>query len=159
LGGPDRPNVYTAFTTSPKGYTVLPTAYGMKLFNLGSQGRLVPVTVVSNADNVNLAAYATVAGDKTLYLTVINKEFGANGRAAKLTLQSGMPSARVETISMVVPQGDITAVSGITIGGKPITETGKWNGKWSRQPAAGDDGSVTVTVPAASAMVIRVQGK
>jgi len=159
LGGPDRPNVYTAFTSSPKGYTVLPTAYGMKLFNLGSQGRLVPVTVVSNADNVNLAAYATVAEDKTLYLTVINKEFGPKARAMKLTLQSGVPSAGVETISLTVPKGDITVVKGITIGGKSITETGQWKGKWSSHRAAAKDGSVTMTVPAASAMVVRIQAK
>jgi hypothetical protein len=157
--GPDKPNVYTAFTSSPKGYTVLPTGYGMKLFNLGSQGRLVPVTVVSNTDNVNLAAYATLAADKTLYLTILNKEFGATGRAAKVTLRSGMTAARVGMISMLAPNDDITAVSGITIGGEPIKENGKWSGKWSRLPAVAKDGFVTVTVPAASAMVIRLRGK
>jgi len=159
LPGPERPNVYTAFTSSLNGLTVLPTGYGMKLFNLGSQGRLVPINVASNADNLNLAAYGTLAPDKTLCITVLNKEYGAAGRAAKLTINAGMPSAPAQAIFMSAPQGDITTITGITIGDAPIKEDGSWNGKWSQLPAAAKDGSITVTVPAASAAVIKLHGK
>jgi len=159
LPGPERPNVYTAFTSSPNGLTVLPTGYGMKLFNLGSQGRLVPISVSSNADNLNLAAYATLAPDKTLCITVLNKEYGATGRAAKLTIDAGMPSVPAEVIFLSAPQGDITTITGITVGNAPIKEDGSWDGKWSQLLAAAKDGSITVTVPAASAAVIKLQGK
>lgn len=159
LLGPDRPNVYTAFTSSPKGYTFLPTSYGMKLFNLGCHGRLVPVGVTNNADNVNLVAYGTMDSDKTLYVTVLNKEFGAAARAAKVTVNSGMPLAQASVIFMSAPNGDITTIKGVTIGGAEIKDDGSWNGKWSKLPEASKDGSVTVTVSAASAAVIKIQGK
>ncbi|HZP59498.1 MAG TPA: hypothetical protein VFB27_04165, partial [Opitutaceae bacterium] len=61
LPGPDRPNVYTALTSTPQGMKILPTGYGMKLFDLGSHGRLVPVEISSNPDHVNLAVYGTLA--------------------------------------------------------------------------------------------------
>jgi hypothetical protein len=159
LPGPDRPNVYTAFTSSPKGYTFLPTGYGMKLFNLGCHGRLVPVGVTNNTDNLNLAAYGTLDSDKTLYLTVLNKEFGATARAAKVTVNSGMPLAQASVIFMSAPNGDITAINGVKIGGAEIKDNGSWKGKWSKLPEASKDGFVTVTVPAASAAVIKIQGK
>jgi hypothetical protein len=159
LPGPDRPNVYTAFTSSPKGYTFLPTGYGMKLFNLGCHGRLVPVGVTNNTDNLNLAAYGTLDSDKTLYLTVLNKEFGATARAAKVTVNSGMPLAQASVIFMSAPNGDITAINGVKIGGAEIKDNGSWKGKWSKLPEASKAGFVTVTVPAASAAVIKIQGK
>ena len=159
LPGPDRPNVYTAFTMTTNGVTVLPTGYGMKLFNLGSQGRLVPATVVSNEDNVNLAAYATLGAHQTLCITILNKEYGPAGRSATVTLHAGMPSARASVIYMTAPQGDITSIHGITIGGAGIKENGAWHGKWTRLSAAGKDGSITVTVPAATGAVIKLENR
>jgi hypothetical protein len=159
LPGPEKPNVYTALTLSPKGIKVLPLGYGMKLFNLGSRGRLVPVNVASNPDNLNLAVYGTIDSDRTLHLTVLNKEHGPAGRAARLAVDSGLPGARGKIIFMSAPAGDIAAVEGVTIGGAEIKEDGSWSGKWSDLPAASAEGSVTVVVPAASAAVIELQGK
>jgi hypothetical protein len=159
LPGLDKPNVYTALTATPKGIEVLPLGYGMKLFNLGSQGRLVPVNVASNPDHLNLAVYGTLASDQTLFITVLNKEYGATGRPAKLVIKSGLPGARGKIIFMSAPRGDIATVEGITIGGEGIKEDGSWNGKWLVLPAASADGSLTVVVPAASAAVIELQGK
>jgi hypothetical protein len=157
--GPNRPNVYTPLTVVPKGIKVLPVGYGMKLFNLGSQGRLVPVNVASNPDSLNLAVYGTLASDRTLFITAVNKEFGATGRAAKLVINSGLPGAHGKIIFMSAPAGDITAVEGVTIGGAGIKEDGSWNGRWSDLPDASAEGSVTVVVPAASGAVIELQGK
>jgi hypothetical protein len=70
-----------------------------------------------------------------------------------------MPSAPAEVIFMSAPQGDITTITGITIGDAPIKEDGSWNGRWSRLSPAAKDGSMTVTVPAASAAVIKLHGK
>jgi hypothetical protein len=159
LPGPDKPNVYTALTAVSDGIDVLPLGYGMKLFNLGNQGRLVPVKVASNPDNLNLAVYGTLASDRTLHLTVLNKEYGPAGRAAKLVINSGLSGAHGKIISMSAPDGDIAAVEGITIGGAGIKEDGSWNGKWSDLPAASAEGSVTVVVPAASAAVIELSVK
>jgi hypothetical protein len=157
--GPYRPNVYTPLTVVPKGIKVLPEGYGLKLFNLGSQGRLVPVNVASNPDHLNLVIYGTLASDQTLFITVVNKEFGPKGRPAKLAINSGLPGAHGKIIFMSAPAGDITAVEGVTIGGAGINEDGSWSGKWSDLPAASADGSMSVVVPAASAAVIELHGK
>jgi len=159
LPGPDKANIYTALTSSPKGIEVLPLGYGMKLFNLGSQGRLVPVNVASNPDHLNLAVYGTLASDQTLCITVLNKGYGATARPANLVINSGLPGARGKIIFMSAPGGDIATVEGITIGGAGINKDGSWNGKWSDLPAASAEGSVAVVVPAASAAVIELQGK
>jgi hypothetical protein len=159
LPGPDKPNLYTALTSSPKGIKVLPLGYGMKLFNLGSQGCLVPVNVASNPDHLNLSVYGTLASGRTLFITVVNKEFGATGRPAKLVINSGLPGARGKIISLSAPDGDVAAVEGITIGGAGIKEDGSWGGEWSDLPAASAEGSVTVVVPAASAAVIELSVK
>jgi hypothetical protein len=159
LSGPDKPNVYTALTAVPNGIDVLPLGYGMKLFNLGSQGRLVPVKVASNPDNLNLAVYGTFTANQTLFITVLNKEFGATGRSARLAINSGLPGARGKIIFMSAPNGDIATIDGITIGGAGIMDDGSWRGKWSDLPAVSADGAATVVVPAASAAVIELQGK
>jgi hypothetical protein len=156
--GPTRTNVYTPVTAVPNGIKVLPVGYGMKLFNLGSQGCLVPVNVASNPDNLNLAVYGTLASDQTLFITVLNKEFGPTGRPAKLVINSGLPGAPCKIIFMSAPGDDIAAAEGITIGGAGIKEDGSWSGKWSDLPAAAAAGSVSVVVPAASAAVIELQG-
>jgi hypothetical protein len=131
----------------------------MKLFTLGSQGRLVPVKVASNPDNLNLAVYGTFTSGQTLCLTILNKEYGATGRPAKLVIDSGLPGARGKVIFMSAPAGDITAVDGVTIGGAEIKEDGSWNGKWSDLPATSPEGSMTIVIPAASAAVIELQGQ
>jgi hypothetical protein len=159
LPGPEKPNVYTALTSSPKGIKVLPLGYGVKLFNLGSRGRLVPVNVASNPDNLNLAVYGTIDSDQTLHLTILNKEYGSAGHAAKLVINSGLPGARGKIIFMSAPGGDIATAEGVTIGGEEIKEDGSWKGQWSDLPATSAGGFVTVVVPAASAAVIELQGK
>jgi len=159
LPGPDKPNVYTALTAGPQGIDVLPLGYGMKLFNLGSHGRLVPVKVASNPDHLNLAVYGTIDSGGTLFITVVNKEYGATGHAAKLAINSCLPGARGKIISMSAQNGDLATIGGITIGGEGIKEDGSWNGTWSDLPDVSADGSVTVVVPAASAAVIELQGK
>lgn len=61
--GPDKPNVYTSLTSSANGYTILPPGYGIKMFELGGHGDLLPVEVEKNNEKVNLVAYG-VKGTK-----------------------------------------------------------------------------------------------
>jgi hypothetical protein len=159
ISGPNRPNVYTALTSTPDGISVLPLGYGLKLFDLGSHGRLVPLKIASNPDNVNLAVYGTLNSDGALFLTIVNKEAGASGHPAKLAINSGLPGARGRIIFMTAPGGDIAADKQITIGGAEIKKNGSWAGRWSDLPATSADGSLTVVIPAASAAVIELQRK
>ncbi len=159
LPGPAKPNVYTPITSTPSGYAILPSGYGMKMFTAGSQGRLVPAHTTMNPDGINISSYSVIAADKCLYVTLINKEFGAGGRAAQVTIETGAVINKCETISMTAPGGDITSVSGVTIGGAGIREDGSWNGTWAALGAQPANGVVAITVPAATAMIVKVYAK
>lgn len=153
--GPDRPNVYTALTSSPNGYTILPSGYGIKAFDLGSHGKMLPVDVSSNKDSVNLRAYSTLAADGSLFITVINKEYGTVGRSARVDIEIGRTFTHGETIVLSSPTGDISGISGTTLGGAGIQEDGSWNGKWTALAEQPSKGRVAITVPAATAVIIK----
>jgi hypothetical protein len=156
LGGSAKPNVYTALTSSPDGYTILPTGYGMKAFQIGSHGRLIPAVVESNLESINLAAYAVLSSDRCIYVTLINKEFDSNGRAANVTLLTNMTLYRGEMMKLTAPSGDVTSIEGITLGGADIKEDGSWHGNWTTIPENPIEDSITINVPAATAVIVKL---
>jgi len=154
--GPDKPNVYTSLTSSEKGYTILPPGYGIKMFELGGHGDLLPVEVERNKEKVNLVAYGVMAQGKVLYVTLINREYGSKGRAAEVELELGKMVEKVETITMSQRDGDIAQVGGVMVGGEEIGEDGKWAGGWKNLAKGVNGTKVTVGVPTASAAVIKL---
>lgn len=145
---------YTAFFTTTNGYLIRPLGYGIKTFDLGSHGRFVPATVANSA-NLNLSAYAVLAADKNLYVTLINKEHGDSARAANITLAAGTGFTRAESISLVQASGNVAATDGVTIGGAEIKPDGTWSGTW--EPLDNfKSGTLTVTVAPASAIVVKL---
>jgi hypothetical protein len=149
-----QPSKYTAFFSTTNGYIVRPLGYGIKAFDLGSHGRFVPAAV-SASSNLNLSTYTVLGHDKNLYVTLINKEHGENGRAATVTLAAGTNFTQGEIISLTQSDGDAAATSGITLGGAEIQRDGNWAGTW-KTIYADDAGAFSVTVPAASAMIVRL---
>ncbi len=170
---------YSAYTPEPGGFAIRPLAYGIKAFDLGAHGRMVPVNI-SNANNVDLTAYAVLGDDRTLYVTLVNKEPApgtpdaagpaATGTSAspapaaaplqgshdaQVTIAAGADYASAATISLTAPNGDLSVKTGLTLGGAPINGDGTWNGTWSAK-MPGADGKFTVTVPAASAMIVKL---
>lgn len=146
---------YAAFVSDAGGYAMRPLAYGMKLFDLGGHGTHLPVTLSSNQ---NLVAYATQTGDKTVAVTLINKSHGAgaSNTVVQIKLDSPLASSQVQAVFLSAPDGDIAAETGVTLGGAAIEKDGAWNGKWTTLPASSvSDSAITVTVPAASAAVIK----
>jgi len=56
---------------------------------------------------------------------------------------------------LAAPGGDVTAQTGVTLGGAPIREDGSWEGSWT--PLAPASAAVfKVNVPAASAAIVRL---
>jgi hypothetical protein len=145
---------YSAFVAKPGGIDVRPLAYGMKAFDLGSYGRFAPVHI-DNPGNVNLTAYGVLGDDKSLIVTLINKETDA-AKAAQVTIAATPSFANEETMMMTAPAGDIAAKTGITLGGAPIQSDGTWSGAWSGKRGAERNGDFLVTVPAASAAIVRL---
>ena len=135
-------------------YQVYPIGYGIKAFALGGHGNLDPFTI-SNANGLNLTAYAV--GDTTnLYVTVINKEHGTGARAAAVTiLPNGYVAGSVAAMFLLAPNGDPAATNGITLGGAGIANNGPWLGQWTDLSPL-TNGQCVVTVPAASAAIIRI---
>lgn len=153
------PSKYTAFLTTAKGYTVRPLGYGIKAFDLGGHGRIVPA-IISNQEKLNVSFHAVLSGDQNLYVTIINKEYGSNAQSARLGIRfNGWHFKDVLAMKLIAPQSDITASCGQTLGGAEILENGKWQGKWSQLHFAksdeGSNGVFYVNVSATSAVVIR----
>lgn len=153
-GAEMRPSKYTAYFTSPDGLQVRALGYGLKAFDLGGHGRFLPAQV-SNPGNLNLSVYAVLGNDHAIYLTIINKEHGARARDADVSVTAGDNAAPAREISLIAPDNDIAAKTGITLGGSEISGDGRWNGKCTPLPAA-KDGSIFLKVPAGSAIIVRI---
>jgi len=153
---------YAAFRTSDHGYDVQPLSYGMKLFDFGGHGRMLPTTV-KEGDGQNLAAYSTLSKDKTVFVTLINKAHGpkAEEQLVKIKPDQPLDDSKVEIISLLGRNNDIAGGLGyVTLGGEPIKEDGTWNGRWTElSPSAISDGKIAVTMPPASAAVVRFHTK
>jgi hypothetical protein len=135
------------------GYAATPKGYGIKAFTLGSAGAVRPVTVGSTG-GVNLTAYCV--GD---CVTLINKTHGRAAADAAVTITAPGPGPRhadVMTLSSAEP-GQAGA-GAATLGGAAITGDASWDGQWAALPAGPDGAGISLTVPATSAAVVRIQG-
>jgi len=149
-----QPSRYAAFTSIPEGFAIRPLAYGMKAFDLGSHGRLVPIKL-SNAGEVNLTAYAVLAEDKSIYLTIINKEHGDGARDATVSVSAAGKWSKARAEFLQTENGDVAAMSGVTFGGVVIGKDGSWTGPWTPFPAS-NNGTFAFKIPAATAAVIQL---
>ncbi|MDQ2751939.1 MAG: hypothetical protein M3R72_02850, partial [Bacteroidota bacterium] len=127
---------YAAFVTDSNGYYARPSAYGIKAFSIGGRGKLVPVTLTKRGknknDSINLKAYSVLADDGSLYITLLNKEHGENGKAATVTFDVDNKKYRfAKVMYLKAPGDDVTSEKGITLGNSSITNNGIWNGNWT----------------------------
>ena len=137
---------YTPIALSQGEYSARPLYYGMLLFKLGSQGRLLPVTVSQNS--VNLTVYAVLGDSDRVLLTVINKDSTQN---ATLAINPGCQLTRTSVLRLTAPSLDST--SDLTLGGDSVKSDASWQPKTSEQ-AQMSENIASVKVPAASAALI-----
>ncbi len=149
-----QPSKYTAFFSTTDGFLVRPLGYGIKAFDLGGHGRIVPVDV-SDSAQINLDAYAVLGNGNDLFVTLINKEHGESAKDARIVIATDSRFTEGKIISMTVPSGDVGAVDGITLGGEKIETDGTWQGNW-KELRPEKPGSFDVTIPAASASILRL---
>lgn len=131
-------------------YQTRPQGYGLKAFDIGGHGRVVPVT----ASRTGMTAYG-VLDSTNLYLTLINKEHGQYGRDAVVTVKGISIKAPVEIMNLKAPHNDVAATSGVTLGDATINNAGEWQGKWTLFPPPGNS-SLTIPVSAASAAIVKI---
>jgi hypothetical protein len=127
------------------GFDVYPMAYAMLMFELGSHGHPLPVTLTK--PEANFDAYAFEDHDLSIYVTLINKTHETVTAAVRVPSRAAGGSW--QRIDLTVPDGDISAKEGLTIGGAPIMADGTWAGQWT--PV---DGKSNITLTAASATVL-----
>jgi hypothetical protein len=149
-----RPSRYTAYFSTTDGFAVRPLGYGIAAFNLARHGRFLPATI-SNPNDFNVSVYSVLGDDQNVYVTIINKEHGAQGRAASVSLTAGEAVADPHIMTLTVPDGDVAAKTGVTLGGATIGSDGSWNGTWTALPSP-NSGILNVTVPAGSASIIKL---
>jgi hypothetical protein len=147
---------YAVFVTSDNGYEARPLAYGMKLFDLGGHGRMLPVENPST----DLAVYATL-NENIAAVTLINKEHGvdAEEQVVKIKLDTTVDASTAQVIFLRGRNNDIAGGSAdVTLGGAQINEDGSWDGEWASLSKFGAvKGDVLeVKMPPASAAVVRV---
>jgi hypothetical protein len=156
-GNPARaPMKYAVFWNSDDGFAARPLAYAIKAFALADDGRLAPARVSAEPGPINLTAYAVVTPKNSLYVTLINKEHGPGHRDAAVNLSVGRTYARAEAMFLRAPGGDIAAKSGVTLGGASFQNDGTWQGTWTALEAAKSNGQLTLVLPAASAVVVKL---
>lgn len=149
---------YTAFVPDPDGgYDMLPPAYGYWAFNLGAHGQPLAVTAQSTT-GYNFSAYAYQDADGSIYVTLINKNYGATAQTASVSLQlppsTGLTGLGTwEEMDLVQANQDVTAQTGITLGGATINTQGIGSPTWENIEG-GYTGSLTVQVAPASASIL-----
>lgn len=152
---------YAAFVSSANGYEARPLSYGLKLFSLGGQGEMLPVNVTGDT-NQNVVAYANLAEGRIVSVTIINKNHGTDATNAEVQIKfdGRLAGKDAKVIFLTAKNGDIGAGSSdVTLGGAPILEDGKWNGKWSSLSVVKDSNVFAMMVPPASAAVVKLKIK
>jgi hypothetical protein len=146
----------TIYLDSTGNFRINPKAYGLKAFDLGSHGNIITSFEQSNPGAVKVDGYAV--GDATnLFVTIINKTHGPDATNVAVTIQPKNFAAAAGAYMMLasVPAGDCLAKEA-TLGGAAITAAVPWNGQWTPVRVT-DSGGCSVTVPAASATIVRLQ--
>jgi hypothetical protein len=154
-GDKPTPCRYAAYVSASGGYEVHPVGYGIKAFDLGSHGSLIPLKD-SSTGGLNLSAFAVLSDDRTLYVTVINKEHGSAGRSAEIAVAPTKPYLHADAAFLINASHDIADQTGITVGGAGIANNGGWEGNWTPLPSPSASGTFDITVPAASAAVVKL---
>ena len=141
------------YTDTNGNYRLFPICYGIAAFNVGGHG-ITDSIEIKNPRNLNLTAYAVTDADN-LFVTIINKEHGENARDAIVKITARGRSADV--MYLKAPGNDVTAASGITLGGAAIDGNRSWQGKW--EPLLSKDPKgFEITVEAPSAAIVRITG-
>lgn len=134
-------------------YQVHPMAYGIKAFDLGGHGEVKPVTI-TNPLGINMTAYA-VEDETHLFVTIINKEYGGGAREVRVTLNTDGVIGNAEVIYLLAADGNALSTSGILLGGAPITNEGRWEGRWNPVRSGGRE-IYKIDVPPHSAAILKI---
>jgi len=143
---------YTQYVATNSTVTALnPEFYGLKLLSLAGSGSLLTTTI--SANGLNVSAYAIQAAQGAINVVIVNKDSTQN-----LNVSIALPTLLItpHSATLQVMQGPVlNAIANPTIQGASIGLDGSFspNQSYSLNVTAN---VVSATVPAASAVVIRI---
>lgn len=145
---------YATFWNTPHDLDIHPIAYALAAFHLADHGALVPVQLSSAPDFVE--AFATIAPNGDVYLTLINKSFEATAKKVDLRVQLPQGLVNVDTMTLTAPKAQIAATSGIQLGGASINSDGHWAGRWTQVSNKQSHSTVALTLSPATALIVKM---
>jgi hypothetical protein len=135
-------------------YQIYPIGYGIKAFELGSHGAVIPVTM-TNTNSLNITAYG-VGSSNDLFVTIVNKEYAPNPYNAAVTITpEGIPAGSVRAMFLMATNG-VTATNNVTLGGAFITNNAAFGGQWTDLGYLAN-GQCLVTVPISSVAIVEIR--
>ena len=133
---------------------VMPVYYGMLLFYLAGQGKVLGTTV--NSSNPNLTAYAVDYQSDGSTSVVLNNKNATTGVQVTVNVGSAATSASAIYLQGMSGGSLTAAATSVTLAGAQVTP----QGTWARNPPyiqSTSGNTVSVFVPPASAVLVRVQ--
>jgi autotransporter-associated beta strand protein len=124
-----------------------PVFYGLKMFSLLPQGRVVPA-IVSLGSSINFTAYGVQEDSGAISAVLNNKE---TNDSVQVSINLGSIVIAAQMIELTGPSLDST--NGYTIGGAAINPDGSWAGGVQSVISA-TNGQLSITVPPMSAVLL-----
>ena len=127
----------------------MPLYYALLAFHYAApNGRIVKDTTASL--QANITSHAVVKAGGTLEVVIINKDTAA---PAAVALTTDKPHTAATVLRLTAPA--VSATSGVTFGGSTVRGDGRWSP--TQKPIAIHGKTTSITVPAASAVVIELK--
>jgi autotransporter-associated beta strand protein len=124
-----------------------PVFYGLKMFSLLPQGRVLPA-VVSLGSNINFTAYGVRESSGATCAILNNKETNDSVQVS-INLGSIVTAAQMTELTGT----NLASTNGCTVGGATINPDGSWAGGIQSVLSA-TNGQLTITVPPMSAVLL-----
>jgi len=167
---------YAVFVRSGKALEARPLAYGIKMFEQGAEGRVLPLKI-SSAPAQQLSTYAYLNKDNEVLITLINKNMPAShamtadGKLSNSIDEESRPSG-IRTVSISLDRDFSQAAvlqlkakdnyvgapaKDVLLGGASIEADGNWKGQWQKlkKPAIRKQ-IITLELEPASAVVLKI---
>ncbi|HWD86860.1 MAG TPA: glycosyl hydrolase family 79 C-terminal domain-containing protein [Mucilaginibacter sp.] len=144
--------VYSPISVSSSGQCT-PNAvyYAMLAFKYGaSGGTIIPVNISNNTNGLNYTAYASYKNGSGYSMTIINKE---QKKGVSVTVNAGKNVNSIDILRLTAPAFD--SKTGITFAGSAVQNDGSFSPATKESKQVGSN-SFTITVPAASAVVVTI---
>jgi hypothetical protein len=155
------PFIYTPIAESNGVVTgAQPIFYGMLMFTLAGTGTVLQTTVTtpkvlendaSTTSALNFTAYAVGLRDGTMRVVLVNKDATYTVHA---NVNVGVTANSASALYLEAPS--LGALTGVTLGGAPITPAGSWS-PGAPIAVATSGQVVTIDVPPASAALVEVR--